>query len=69
MFPEARIPSAAGVWADSVVLFTLRVRAQPAVQVGGVEPGGVVGVWLILFKMPPPKLNRINKSRVSFQHG
>ena len=32
---------AAGVLTDTVVLFALRVRDQPAVQAGGVEPGGV----------------------------
>ena len=31
-----------GVWADTVVILTLRVRDQPAVQAGGVEQGGVV---------------------------
>ena len=42
MLPEARISSAVGVRTDSVVLFTLRVRDQPAVQARGVESGGVV---------------------------
>lgn len=31
-----------GVWADTVVILTLRVRDQPAVQAGGVEQCGVV---------------------------
>lgn len=33
---------AAGVLTDTVVLFALRVRDQPAMQAGGVEQGGVV---------------------------
>ena len=42
MIVNQDIIPAAGVLADAVVFFTLRVRDQPAVQAGGVEQGGVV---------------------------
>lgn len=41
MIVNQDIIPAAGVLADSVVLFALRVRDKPAVQARGVEPGGV----------------------------
>ena len=50
MIVNQDIIPAAGVLTDTVVLFALRVRDQPAMQAGGVEPGGVVGVWLFYLK-------------------
>ena len=50
MIVNQDIIPAVGVWADAVVFLALRVRDQPAMQAGGVEQGGVVGVWLFYLK-------------------